>query len=170
MFTFSRVLRYLSFGITLAILVVYLAPNLLTNITDTPLSVKPITNSSDINNTTVDAPSLEQKAILAINSSKLVEAEEIYKEMLDTNPADIRAKFGLGVVSALNGENDKATEILHEVFIQEPSKIEEILNDPKLEGLRNSKHFQDLLRIHDISIPEMNTQINSPPMPLEEMP
>lgn len=170
MFTFSRVLRYLSFGITIAILAVYLAPNLITNISDTPLSVRPITESPDIDNTSGEIPSLEEKAISAMNSSKLVEAEGIYKNMLESNPADIKAKFGLGVVNALNGENDKATEAFHEVFSRDPSKINEVLNNPKLEGLKNSKHFQDLLRIHDISIPEMNTQINNPPMPLEDRP
>ncbi len=170
MFSFSRILRYLSFGITIAIFAVYLAPNLLKNIPDTPLSVKPIIESPVIDNTSSEITSLEEKAISAMNSSRLVEAEDIYKSMLKSNPADIKAKFGLGVVNALNGENDKATETFHEVFILDPSKINEVLNNPKLEVLKNSKHFQDLLRIHDISIPEMNTHINNPPMPLEERP
>lgn len=170
MFSFSRLLRYLSFGITLAILAVYLAPNLIIDSADTDLSLKPLTESSDIDNTSGDTASLEEKAVLAINSSRLVEAEDIYKKMVEDNPENIEAKFGLGIVNALNGENDKATEIFHEVFILAPSKIEEVLDNPKLESLKNSKHFQDLLRIHDISIPEMNTQINNPPMPLEERP
>lgn len=109
-------------------------------------------------------PEAQQEATMAIKDTNLGRAKEVYNKILAAEPKNVEAVYGLGVVYAQEGEDLKASELLHDAFSLDVEKIKTALNDSRLENLKNSPHFQNLLRIHNISIPEMDGQINNPPL------
>jgi len=109
-------------------------------------------------------PSVQVEATNAIKETNLGHAEELYNKILLVSPKNVDALYGLGVVYAQEGDDKKASEMLRDTFSIDVEKIKTALEDPRLETLKKSSNFQSLLRKYSISIPEMNGQINNPPV------
>jgi tetratricopeptide (TPR) repeat protein len=104
------------------------------------------------------------EAAQAIESTNLGKAEELYQKLLKIDANDAKASYGLAVVHALKEKPLEAVEQLHDAFRSDKGLVEKAILDPRLEPLKFDKHFQDLLRIEGVSIPEMYRQLHAAPI------
>ena len=86
------------------------------------------------------------EATKAIDDGNLEKAEGIYNKTLKITPNNSDALYGLAVVYALQSNETKALDKLQDAFKLSEDKIQSALQDPRLESLRSSPRFQDLLK------------------------
>jgi lipopolysaccharide biosynthesis regulator YciM len=102
-----------------------------------------------------ELPSPYSDAEQAIVDTRLEEAQEIFESLLQEDPQNFEARYGLGVVHSLSAEYEKASETLHDAVLVNPDILARALEDERLVDLRSHDSFHHLLRMHNIEIPEM---------------
>ncbi|HMO17869.1 MAG TPA: tetratricopeptide repeat protein [Oligoflexia bacterium] len=114
-----------------------------------------------------------ESASSAMKSTNLDKAKEILSNILESDPENMDAIYGMGELYSRYGDMEKATEYFHDYLnvsdnsgknISNRASLTRLIEDPNLHSLRSSPSFHNLLRIHDTTIEEMETHITAKPI------